>query len=146
MDTELLGGMTTLMPEGLPEMQQSQYILHARGGELTKVPAEKSLLPHDPKGHVQAVSMALGPDGTIYVNQPTLLCKSTDGGRTWTVQERGKWPNDEEVTGCLQVLADGTFIAPVGPGGITTEPYSFLASHDQGRTWEKISQIHLPPQ
>ena len=48
-------------------------------GKLTKVPAEKTLLPHDPKGHHQAIDSAIGPGGAVYVNQATLMCKSTDG-------------------------------------------------------------------
>jgi glucose/arabinose dehydrogenase len=46
-------------------MQKGQYVLHARQGKLTKVPAEKTLLPHDPKGHHQSIDIAIGPDGTV---------------------------------------------------------------------------------
>ena len=65
----------TQAEEELAAMQKLQtvsflpdYILHARGGKLTKVPVEKSRLPHDPYGHIQIVDTALGPDGAVYVN------------------------------------------------------------------------------
>ena len=152
MDTELLGGMTTLMPEGLAEMQQGQYILHARGGKLTKVAVEKSLLPHDPKGHVQAISMsmALGPDGTVYVKQQTLICESKDGGRTWTSYELGSGPAGESMGGSVEILSDGTFISCTGGARSDSIPeWAYLdvvvcASSDEGRTWQKISEIKQP--
>jgi len=48
MDTSFLGGVTDITYEEVTAMQEGQYILHARGGKLTKVPVEKSRLPHDP--------------------------------------------------------------------------------------------------
>jgi len=58
MDTGCLGGVPHPTEEELAAMQKDQYILHARGGKLTKVPAEKSQLPHDPKGHIQSETTA----------------------------------------------------------------------------------------
>ncbi len=37
-------------------MHESQYILRARGGKLTDVPAEKHLFPHDPEAHPQGTA------------------------------------------------------------------------------------------
>ena len=47
MDTGCLGGVNPTSKD-LAAMQQNQYILHARGGELTKVLVEKSVLPDSP--------------------------------------------------------------------------------------------------
>ena len=85
--TEWLGDVT-LSPGQLRDMQAGPYILHARAGTLSRVPAEKALLPHDPQGHVQTVELAMAPDRTIYVNQNTLMCRSRDGGRSWDVSPR----------------------------------------------------------
>ena len=84
LQTGVLGGVEPPPAEELTEMSESDYILHARDGKLTKVPAEKHKLPHDPLGHDQAVSAVLAADGTVYVGLRTILCKSTDGGRTWS--------------------------------------------------------------
>lgn len=140
--TGVLGGVDVPAPEDLAAMQKGSYILHVRGGKLTKVPVEKSVLPHDPRGHVQAVSTTLAPDGTVYVNQPTLMSKSTDGGRTWTSHEHQKGLGDPG--GAFQVLNDGTFISVVGSGE-TTEPLTVLVSRDEGRTWKEFSRIEVPP-
>jgi hypothetical protein len=138
LQTGILGGVDVPCPEDLAAMQKGSYILHARGGKLTKVPAEKNLLPHDPQGHVQAVSTALAPDGTAYVNQPTLMCKSTDGGYTWTSHE-----HQENMGGAFEVFGDGTFISVAGSGE-TAEPLTVLVSRDEGRTWQAFSRIEVP--
>ena len=139
LQTGVLGGVDVPSPEDLAAMHKGAYILHARGGKLTKVPAEKSLLPHDPQGHVQAVSTALAPDGTVYVNQPSIMCKSTDGGRTWTSHE-----HQENMGGAFEVFSDGTFISVAGSGE-TTEPLNVLISRNEGRTWQEFSRIEVPP-
>jgi len=163
MDTACLGGVPLPTAEELAAMHKLQkvpflqdYILHARGGKLTKVAVEKSLLPHDPKGNVQAVSIALAPDGAVYVNQGSIMCKSTDGGRTWTSHECGWGPGGERAPGAerigghpgsLQILSDGTFITGAGGAKSDSIPdYAFLdmgvcASSDEGRSWQKISEI-----
>jgi len=150
MDTGCLGGVPHPTEEELAAMQKGQYILHACGGELTQVAVEKIQLPHDPQGHLQCVNTALGPDGVIYVNQISIMCKSTDGGQTWTSHERD-WPGGE-LAGWLQgkggnpefnVLSDGTFIA-VTRTGERSDPMEMWASSDEGRSWQQISQIELP--
>jgi hypothetical protein len=40
-------------------MHESQYILRARGGTLTKMPVEKVLLPHDREANPQAIQCYL---------------------------------------------------------------------------------------
>jgi len=135
MDTGCLGGVNPTAEE-VTAMQEGQYILHAHGGELTKVPVEKSRLPHDAVGHSQIEETALGPDGAVYVNQGSIMCKSTDGGRTWTPYQRN-WPGGEG-TGAFEILSNGTFIAVTGGGN------GVWASSDEGRTWQQISQIELP--
>ncbi len=55
MDTGVLGGVPIPASEVLKKMHQDQYILHARGGKLTKVQVEKNLLPHDPQLNPQGV-------------------------------------------------------------------------------------------
>jgi len=142
MDTGCLGGVPHPTAEELAAMQKGQYILHAHGGELTKVPVEKSRLPHDPKGQSQIQETAVGPDGAVYVNQGSIMCKSTDGGRTWTSYQRD-WPGGEELGGLLEILRDGTFITVTG-GGENSDPLAVWASSDEGRTWQQISQIEIP--
>ena len=136
--TEWLGGVT-LSPQQMRAMQAGPYILHARGGALTRVPAEKALLPHDPRGHVQTVELARAPEGTIYVNQNTLMCRSRDGGRNWEVS-----PRPENMVGTFQILGDGTFVAVKDAG--EKEPSGILVwgSADQGRTWSQLSEIGNP--
>jgi len=136
--TGVLGRVDMPPPEDLAAMHKGSYILHARGGKLTRVPVEKSALPRDPQGHVQAVSTALAPDGTVYVNQPTMMCKSTDRGRTWTAHE-----HQGGMGGAFQVFSDGTFISVAGSGE-TTEPLSVLVSRNEGRTWQEFSRIEVP--
>ena len=140
LETRVLGGVEIPSPEDLAAMHQGAYLLRARGGKLTKVSAEKSILPHDPKGHVQAVSTVLAPDGIVYVNQPTLMCKSTDGGCTWTAHA-----HQENMGGSFEVLRDGTFISVTGVGE-RTDPLLVCASKDEGRTWQDFSRIEIPQQ
>ena len=89
LDTLVLGGVEP-SGEQLTAMQKGQYILHAKAGKITKVPVHKSRLPHDPKGHVQIVETAQSPldRNTVYVNQGSIMCKTTDGGKTWTSHDR----------------------------------------------------------
>ena len=79
MDTGILGGVTAT-PEDLAAMQKGQYILHARGGKLTKVPVEKIALPLDPQGHVQRLCLVGAPDGTGYTSFLRHLGASVAGG------------------------------------------------------------------
>lgn len=135
-NTEALGG-TTATPEELAAMQKDNYILHARGGELARVPVEKIRLPRDPEGHVQRLCLVAAPDGTLYAAQHTLLSKSTDGGRTWKHFERdpalfGGWR--------LQFAEDGTMLNIAG-----NPPHAIYASRNEGETWEQIGQLDVPP-
>jgi len=137
MDTGVLGDTPMPTTEVLKEMHKSKYILHARGGKLTKVPVEKNLLPHDPKVNPQGVQATLAPDGTVYVTLATIICKSTDGGRIWTSHPRG-----EGMDGFAQILSDGTFIGINGQG-VRDDPVEVVTSTDEGRNWLKISEIVL---
>ena len=82
LSTQDLGGVKVTDGQ-FREMQAGDYILHARGRKLEKVDVEKIRFPVDPEGHVQCVSLAQAPGGTIYTAQRTIVSKSTDGGRTW---------------------------------------------------------------
>ena len=153
MRTYNMGGVPEPSREELAAMQNGPYILHARGGKLTRVPAEKTLLPHDPEGHPQAIHATMAPDGTVYFSQRTVLSKTTDGGRTWSSHELtlGATPNCS-----FQVLGDGTFVgaramptsdldtsiwaeSPDDPAQVVV-----FASGDEGRTWEKLSDVDNP--
>ena len=136
--TEWLGGVT-LTPQQMRAMQAGPYILHARGGALNRVPVEKALLPHDPQGHVQTVELARAPDGTLYVNQNTLMCRSRDGGRNWEVS-----PRPENMVGTFQILSDGTFVAVKDAGEKAPSGILVWGSGDQGRTWSQLSEIANP--
>ena len=137
LDTGLLGGVDTVTRTDLRAMQRAPYMLHARGGELSQVPVEKSRLPRDPEGHNQALSLSLASDGTVYVCQPTTVSKSTDGGRTWTAHPISQG-------GRARVLSDGIFIEVSMDVGIgTAGPAEVSVSSDEGRTWEKLAEIEI---
>ena len=139
MDTGVLGGVPIPAPEVLKTMHKGQYILHARGGKLTKVQVEKNLLPHDPQLNPQGVQAKLAEDGTVYVILANIICKSTDGGRTWA-----SYPRGERMNGLFEILSDGTFIGITG-GEKHNEPVAVMSSTDEGRTWREISRIKPPP-
>ena len=135
--TGLLGGVDTITRADLRAMRTAPYILHARRGELTKVPVEKSLLPRDPKGHHQALSLSLASDGTAYVSQPSTMSKSTDGGRTWKAHPISQGEQ-------AKILSDGTLIAvSIDTGNGARGPAEVSASSDEGRTWEKLAEIEI---
>ena len=138
MQTYNMGGVEEPTGEELAQMQKSDYIFRARGGELTKVSAEKSRLPYDPEGHSQRVHVAKAPDGSVYVYQLTFMCKSTDGGRTWISY-------DVTMPGSsFQILSDGTFIAMGSGGQDNPAQVGVFASRDEGRTWQKLSEVPNP--
>ena len=82
LQTGTLGGVPNPDDATLKAMHAGSYILHARGGKLTNVPVEKIKLP----GRLGEGGGApiLGPDGAVYVHRRSIMCKSTDGGRTWS--------------------------------------------------------------
>ena len=135
-----LGGVVEPSVEELAAMQNAPYVLHARGGKLSRVPAEKTLLPHDPKGHPNGISAAMAADGTIYVSQPTLLSKSTDNGRTWDTREITP---EASQNSSFQVLKDGTFVG-VRSGVEDTAQVVIWASGDEGATWDRLSEVDNP--
>ena len=139
--TGLLGGIRTVTAHDLETMQAGEYVLHARDGLLSKVPAEKSRLPHDPEGHVQRVAVLQAPGGTLFVKQYTILCKSADGGKTWSSAPIVR----SQCDALWQVRSDGTFVAVGGGGwGKSDAPLPVMISKDQGQTWQQISEIRLP--
>ena len=73
------------------------------------------------------------------------MCKSTDGGRTWSSYKR---PEEEQGQMSLwQILSDGSFISVRGDAfGVRSDPLPVRVSKDEGRTWQQISGIKLPPQ
>ena len=142
-----LGGVQEPSGEQLAAMQQGQYIYHARDGKLSKVDVEKVLLPHEPKGHPQNVYLVKAPDGTVYVQQETIMCKSTDGGRTWDGYDMGLPPSNAR----FHILDDGTFITIHHDGKDVQEDPGRLyvwASDDEGRTARIVHEVanpaHLP--
>ena len=82
--TTNMGGVAAPSPSR--QCMTASTICGPRGGELTKVPVVKTLLPHCTKIGLQ---VDLGPQGTIYSRQKMMLCKSTDGERTWSSQPMG---------------------------------------------------------
>jgi len=154
LDTGVMGGVEPPSAEDLAAMHKGQYIFHARGGKLTKVPAQKSLLPHDPMGHVQILEIAMAPDGTVYVNQNSIMCKSTDAGRTWTSyarqdspQKGGKPIPDTKVfhyNKSFDILSDGTFVMNLGYDSDFGGERIVICT-DEGRTWREISRFKIPP-
>ena len=150
-----LGGVPEPSPEELAAMQRGPYLLHARGGKLSRVPAEKTLLPRDPNANVQRIHAAMGADGTVYFSHGSTLSKSTDGGKTWSSHELTL----EASQNCsFRVLSDGTFIGAASLtavrdfDGLSDRPEGDVdpavvwvwASGDEGRTWEKLSEVDNP--
>ena len=147
-----LGGVPEPSPEELAAMQRGPYLLHARDGKLSRVPAEKTLLPRDPNANVQRIHAAMGADGTVYFSHGSTLSKSTDGGKTWSSHELTL----EASQNCsFRVLSDGTFVGAAsltavrGYDGLSDRPEGDVdpavvwvwASGDEGRTWEKLSEV-----
>ena len=147
-----LGGVPEPSREELAAMQKGPYLLHARDGKLSRVPAEKTLLPPDPNADVQRIHAALGADGTVYFSHGSTLSKSTDGGKTWSSHELTL----EASPNCsFRVLSDGTFVGAASltavrdhdglsdlpEGDVDPAVVWVWASGDEGRTWEKISEV-----
>ena len=150
-----LGGVPEPSAEELAAMQRGPYLLHARGGKLSRVPAEKTLLPPDPVVNIQRIHAAMGADGTVYFSHGNTLSKSTDGGRSWSSHELTL----EASQNCsFRVLSDGTFVGAASLtsvrdfGGFSDRPKGDVdpaavwvwASGDEGRTWEKLSEVDNP--
>jgi hypothetical protein len=125
-------------PTQLPSMQEGDYILHAKDGRLSKVPVQKTRLPHDPCGHVQRLALFVGHDKTIYAAQCSVLSRSTDGGNTWTHLRRETPDVPENYFVQMRLLADGSWIQgrTVKPGQI-----AFFTSKDMGQSWREVSRI-----
>ncbi|MDP6443324.1 MAG: sialidase family protein [Pirellulaceae bacterium] len=139
--TARMGGVDVPDAETLHRMHLNQYILRAAGGKLTQVQVKRTVLPHSDGMNPQAIQVDVGPRGVVYVRQTEVLCKSTDGGRTWTSRPIEIPPN-VNVGFRWKVLRDGTFISvgcEVGKktGGVAT----VWASRDEGVSWEKRSEI-----
>ena len=138
--TSRLGGVDVLSAEVLKQMHDSQYIWHAAGGKLTRVPVEKTLLPHSDDMSPQGTHVDVGPDSTVYVKQSQILCKSTDGGRTWT--SRSLTGMEDLPGGHWRVLRDGTFIGVnCSTGPEARDPAVVWISQDEGITWTKRAEI-----
>ena len=138
--TNRLGGVDVPSAEVLKRMHDSQYILHAAGGKLTHIPVEKALLPHSDDMSPQGTHVDVGPDGTVYVKQSQVLCKSTDGGRTWT--SRSLMGMEGLPGGHWRVLRNGTFIGvDCSTGPETRDPAVVWVSQDEGITWTKRAEI-----
>ena len=140
--TNQLGGVDVPSAKVLKQMHDSQYILHAAGGKLSQVPAEKTLLPHSDDMSPQGTHVDVGPDGTVYVKQSQVLCKSTDGGRTWI--SRSLIGMEDLPGGHWRVLRDGTFIGVdclTGPEA--RDPAVVWVSQDEGLTWAKRAEIPI---
>ena len=136
MDTGVLGQVDPPAADELLKMQQSPYVLRAVGGTITRIGAEKSTLPGDPTSHPQAVRAFKHSDAAIYVRQSQTLCKSTDGGRTWTSKPIPVVPQVFTDTG------DGSF---VGVHAWSDQPVARVyTSRDEASTWEETGTIELP--
>lgn len=138
--TDRLGGVDVPSAQVLEKMHNSGYVLRARDGELSEVPAEKVLLPREQETSPQAVQVVKAPDGRIFANLAHIICQSSDGGKTWEAHDKPL-----EGLGYFVVLEDGTFIGLGSEGEHPNERASIQSSTDEGRTWEKIGRIPNPP-
>ena len=137
--TERLGGVDIPSPEELLTMREDSYILRARAGGLTRVPAEKTVLPHDPAVNPQIVQsgVRLSPDGSVYVMLHGIVCRSVDGGRSWHSHPSGGGVSS------FDICADGSFVAVRGPEdpGASVQ---ILGSRDEGQSWQTIAEPAMP--
>ena len=151
--TASMGGVV-ITPQELYEMHSSDYILHAKDGQLRKVPVVKTPLPIDPTGHVQTVALFGNQGGTLWAVQRTIVSRSNDRGNswehlyheppdgwTWSLTSGFDWSLTSGFEG-MRVLADGTWIKHdhYAKGDIP-----ILKSTDEGLTWQNISTIAKSP-
>ena len=141
LSTENMGGVV-VTPSELSEMQAGDYILHARGGALNKVPVEKTRMPLDPQAHYQGLNFVLAPDSTIYAVQQTIISKSMDGGRTWEHLNRD--PSAFGFNGWLLQANNHGQLINVSQQG-EESPITVWLSDDEGQTWEQTSEIDVTP-
>jgi hypothetical protein len=137
--TARLGGVDVPSANVLKTMHDSSYILHACDGKLSEVPVEKVLLPSDQETSPQAIQLVKAPDSTVYANLGNIICKSKDGGRSWTAHDKGPF------RGVFEVLKDGTFIGLDGEGEHPNTKVVIHSSAAEGRTWRKIGEVPNPP-
>ncbi len=102
--TARLGGVDVPSADTLKTRHHSSYILHARAGKLSEILVEKVLLPPDRETNPQAIQLVKAPDSTVCANLGNIICKGSDGGRSWTAPDKGYF------RGVFEVLKDGTFI------------------------------------
>ncbi len=137
--TDRLGGVDVPSAEVLEKMHNSPYILRARNGELSEVPAQKVLLPRERETSPQAVDAIRAPGGTIYAPLGHIICRSSDGGEIWTAHDKG------EGGGNFAVLGDGRFVC-LGSAGEHPREYVVVRwSQDEGRSWQDLAEISNPP-
>ena len=140
-ETVRMGGVDVPSADVLKKMHAGQYILRARGGRLTEVPVQKTLLPHCNGMNPQGTQVDIGATGTVYVRMSQILCKSTDGGRTWSSRPI-KEQKGVNLGWRWKVLRDGTFISVhCSMGKDARDPAVVWASKDEGRTWKKRAEI-----
>ena len=89
---------------------------------------------------VQGVHAATGADGTVYGSYGTTLSKSTDGGKTWSSHDL----TQASPNRTFQVLRDGTFVGAGAEGPENPAAVVIWASGDEGRTWDKLSEVDNP--
>jgi len=139
-----MGGVPNPGQVDVLAMHGSPYILRARDGTLMNVPVGKVRLPADAKQRHQGIRIAMAGDGTVYVRQPTITCKSTDSGRTWTSYRC----DPQESIGYFQILTDGTFIAiqitRLEGDTYWSEPATVWTSVDEGAHWHAGTRIQRP--
>jgi hypothetical protein len=140
-DTGVLGGVPPPTDDVLKKMHAGQCILHARDGKLNPVKVEKVKLPG--KLGEEGGFISMRPDGTVYVMRRTVICKSADGGRSWTSHKHAP-----ELSDHFQMLSDGTLINVThdrADGKFSQDSRLHVwASKDEGRTCKKIADIKLP--
>ena len=142
LQTNQLGGVDVPSAEVLKKMHDSRYILRATGGKLIRIPAEKALLPHSDDMSPQGTQVDVGPDGTVYVRQSQVLCKSTDGGRTWASRSLAAVEGDPGWH--WKVLQDGTCISINCSTGQDMQDAAIVwVSQDEGLTWTQRAEIPI---
>ena len=142
LDTGVLGRVAGPTEEQLAGMQKAPYVFHARGGKLTRHAVEKIVLPRDPAGNAQGMSLSMSDEGTLWADTGGLLHKSADGGCTWQTHEDAAGGQQ-----CYWLAGrSGSLVCfTVDQGNNIAGPVTVWLSNDEGLSRVQLSEIQVDP-
>jgi hypothetical protein len=77
------------------------------------------------------------PNPPLYANLASLICKSTDGGLTWTSHAKGG-----PVSGVFEVLDDGTFVLLRAEGEHPKTQVVAKMSKGRRKDFREVPKVH----